>query len=195
MKFPIDDTERFDENKRLFSEHRITIPRGMIKRGFLLDETLAYRLAALYFTVIERTSGSLAKIEVERGEISVNTRGLGTWLQLAVGELDLSARRSALRLPIIGGRARARNAGYEGCYIIGAEWNEAGDGLIIFVRVENHAPSMAGLNAPWLRRVMHAITEQPLNRAMAHRFLRQSARDFALSDEEAKQIPAEEKQE
>jgi hypothetical protein len=194
MKFPIDGTERFDENKRLFFEQRISIPRDMVKRGFLLDETLAYRLAALYFTVLERTSGSMARIEVERGEISVNTRGLGTWLRFGVGELELTAQRSALRLPIIGGRARARNAGYEGCYIIGAEWDEAGDHLVIFVRIENHAPSVAGLNAPWLRRVVHALTEQPVNRVMAHRFLRQAARDFALSDEEAKQVPAEEEQ-
>jgi len=186
VDFPITDTTRFDDNKRLFSEQRLNIPRNRLKPDFSLDTTLAYHLTAQYFTVLERSSRPLVKVEVDQQGIQVNVRGTGTALRFGVGEPEVTETRAAIHWPIIGGRALARDADNGGTYTIGAEWDERRENLILFSRVENYPPTITGLNAPPLRRVLYALTQKPSHRFFTHRFLTEAARDLTQGDERQK---------
>src|SRR3990172_2205655 len=103
--FPITGTTRFDDHNRLPPEQRLPLPRDRLKPGLSLDTTLAYRLAALYFTTLERSIRPLIRVEVDQDGIQVITRGRGMALHFGVGALELDESRTAIRWPIRGGWA------------------------------------------------------------------------------------------
>lgn len=182
VNFPINDTFRFDENHRLFAEQRLSLAHNQLRPDVALDTTLAYRLAAQYFAVLERASRPMIKVEVDQQGIQVNVRGFGTTLRFGVGEPDVSERRAAIGWSIVGGRMLAANADSGGTYTIGAEWDEPRQNFSLFTRVENYPPALTGLHAPPLRRLLYFFTQRQSHRFFTHRFLQEAAREFIHAD-------------
>lgn len=178
MNFSIIDNTYFDEEKRLFSEQRLTVPRDRLKPDLSLDVTLAYRLAALYFATLERSGRPLVKVEIDAGEIQVTLRGRGAALRFGVGEAEVSQARAAIRWEIIGGWAMNADAEDGGTYAVGAEWDEARENLILFARIDRYAPSLTGLKARLPRRLLYTLTQKQTHDFFTHRFLTQAAREL-----------------
>ncbi|HLF27871.1 MAG TPA: hypothetical protein VJG32_16175 [Anaerolineae bacterium] len=178
----ITDTTRFDERKRLYSAQRLSLPRDQLQPELALDMTLAYRLAALYFATVERALRPLLKVEIDAGEIQLIVRGRGIALRFGVGIPEVSAARTAIRWPIIGGWALDGSADDGGAYTVGAEWDEPRQNLTLFTCVEGYPSSIAGANAPPLRRLLYALTQGSSHKFYTRRFLSEAARELARDE-------------
>lgn len=188
MKFPISDDAYFDENNRLFSEQRLSIPRERLAPEVAVDITLAYRLAAEYFAILERAWGPLIDVQIDAGQIDVITRGQGLTLRFGVGVPDVSDTprgRAAIGWPIIGGQALDKSADDGGIFTIGAEWDEARANLTVFSRVEGYRPSITGRDASPLRRFLYGLTQKRAHHFFTHRFLQEAARELTRTEEQA----------
>jgi hypothetical protein len=182
VTYPITDDTHFDENNCLFSEQRLSIPRERLAPEVRLDTTLAYRLAAEYFAILERAWGPLIDVQIDAGEIDVVTRGRGLTLRFGVGVPEVSETRAAIRWPIVGGQALDKSADEGGTFTIGAEWDAPRANLIVFSRVENYPPSLTGRHAPRLRRFIYGLTQQRAHHFFTHRFLEEAARELTQTE-------------
>jgi hypothetical protein len=177
MSTPIIDTTRFDDDKRIFSEQRIRIPRDRLKPDVALDTTLVYRLAALYFATVEHAVGPMFNVDVTQDGIDIILRGRGVALRFGVGDPHVGETNAMICWSIIGGWALNRAAGGGGTFSIGAEWDTARENLDLFTRVEDYPSSIAGQAQP-LRRMLYALTQKPAHTFFTHRFLAEAEREL-----------------
>lgn len=182
MDFVITDDTRFDENKRLFSERRICVPRERLRPNLALDTTLCYRLAAEYLNALEQAGGLLMKVHVVSDGIEIRLRGVGLALKFGPGEPQVTEQRASICWPIIGGWALDRGVGDGGTFTVGAEWDEARQRLTIFTRIEAYPSAVAGAKAPRLRRLAYRLTQQRVHVYYTNRFLLEAAREVTEED-------------
>jgi len=184
VDFAIVDTTHFDNKNRVFSEQRLTIPREQLSPDVTLDTTLAYRLAALYFALLERAWGPVINVEIDAGEIHLATPGRGVTLSFGVGVPDVSETCAAIRWPIIGGRALDKGTDDGGTFSVGAEWDEARANLTVFSRIEGYPPS--------LPRWAYSLMQQRVHKFFTHRFLKETvlklSGDVILSERSERRI-------
>lgn len=178
VDFLITDATRFDERNRVTSEQRVSLPRDRLSPDVALDTTLVYRLAALYFTTLERSIPSMIKVDVDAQGIQIVVRGSGVALRFGVGEPETTGTHAAIHWPIIGGWALDNSADNGGTYTIGAEWDEAQANLVVFTRVEGYPSAVAGSGASPLRKLAYALTQRPTYTFFTNRFLAEAAREL-----------------
>ena len=178
MDFAITDNTRFDANKRLDSDQRVSIPCDRLTSEVTLNTTLVYRLAALYFATLERSVGALIKVNVDRQGIELIVRGRRAALRFGTGIPEITPSRAAIGWPITGGWALDGSADGRGTFHIGAEWDDVRENLSLFTRVENYTPSLTGPKASPLRGLAYSLTQRKLHKLFTHRFLAEATREL-----------------
>lgn len=170
---------RFASDGRLLSEQRVTIPRAALPIGFQLDTAWVQQLARNYFASVQRTTLNLFRADYRATETSLRFPLIGDVLTFGDESLDREHTQIAWR--IVGGVMRVENVARGGQLIIGAQWEQAGDALTLFIRVVDYTSRLIALFGPRPGEIVYHLTQGLSHKILTLRFLREQARHLTNS--------------